>query len=322
VAQYKVLQDIEAEDKLLGPLSLRQFIYAVITVTLGFVAFRIFLTPAWFIGFIFIPPAIFFGLLAAPLGGQQSSEIWLLAKIRFFIKPRKRIWDQDGIQELVTITVPKKIEKQLTKGYSQDEVKSRLKALSSTLDTRGWAIKNMATNVYTSTGQASDRLLDIDLQDAPAAVVDPSADVLDPTTNPRAQNMDALIQKASEAHKDVVMKNIERAKITQAEEALKKEATDKQARFISEDEHALAQQLNASKHVDDIATSHLKTLQPLSTQAQSQKQIKQPVTPPPDPAIMNLVKNSEGLSVQTTAGLYNRMKEKGSQDDEVVISLH
>ena len=28
MATYKVIQDIEAEDKLIGPLTLRQFIYA------------------------------------------------------------------------------------------------------------------------------------------------------------------------------------------------------------------------------------------------------------------------------------------------------
>ena len=30
MATYKVIQDIEAEDKLLGPLTLRQFIYAAV----------------------------------------------------------------------------------------------------------------------------------------------------------------------------------------------------------------------------------------------------------------------------------------------------
>ena len=32
MATYKVLQDIEAEDKLLGPLTLRQFVYGAIAV--------------------------------------------------------------------------------------------------------------------------------------------------------------------------------------------------------------------------------------------------------------------------------------------------
>ncbi len=41
MATYKVIQDIEAEDKLLGPLSLRQFIYAVIVVLQIFVVFQL-----------------------------------------------------------------------------------------------------------------------------------------------------------------------------------------------------------------------------------------------------------------------------------------
>jgi hypothetical protein len=35
MATYKVIQDIEAEDKLVGPLSLKQFIFALIAIFLG-----------------------------------------------------------------------------------------------------------------------------------------------------------------------------------------------------------------------------------------------------------------------------------------------
>ena len=105
MATYKVIQDIEAEDKLLGPLSLRQFIYAVIVIVLGFVAFT--LGQIQFLLVLpFIPPIMFFGLLAAPFGQDQSSEVWLLAKIRFMFKPRRRVWDQSGLSELVTVTAP------------------------------------------------------------------------------------------------------------------------------------------------------------------------------------------------------------------------
>ncbi|MGH7158305.1 MAG: PrgI family mobile element protein [Candidatus Saccharimonadales bacterium] len=34
MATYKVIQDIEAEDKILGPLTLRQFIYAGVAAIL------------------------------------------------------------------------------------------------------------------------------------------------------------------------------------------------------------------------------------------------------------------------------------------------
>ena len=311
MAQYKVLQDIEAEDKLLGPLSLRQFIYAAITLALAFITFRLFFSPVWFLGIIFVPPTIFFGLLAAPLGGQQSSEIWLLAKLRFFLKPRIRLWDQSGMQELVTITAPKKVEKHLTKEFSQDEVKSRLKTLSATLDTRGWAVKNSDVNAYASSfnqapDSGGDRLLNINEQSAPSANVEPTADILDPRVNPRAQNMDRLIQKSAALHKDTIQKNI------RAQQSQQATATP------TNDEQNLLQKIHQQQAGQQQSTSHLKTILPDSQKPQRNPQ--PPVTRQPDPAILDLVKNSDGLSVESTAHLANR--KKNSEDDEVVISLH
>lgn len=306
MAQYKVLQDIEAEDKLLGPLSLRQFIYAAITIAIGFVAFRLFTSSAWLLGFIFVPPAVFFGMLAAPLGGQQSSEIWLLAKIRFFLKPRRRIWDQSGIEELVTITAPKKIEKHLTKGYSQEEVTSRLRTLSTTLDTRGWAVKNATTNIYTMEDSESDRLLSIDAQDAPAAAVEPTADILDPTVNPRAKTMDQMIQKSAAEHKDTIQKNIQ-------------EQQKQLPKISKEDEQQLLDKIHREKAAEQVSYSHMKTI-PTPSQKEATKTPPPKVTRPPNPDILNLVKNSDGLSVESTAHLANRKKDM--DDDEVVISLH
>ena len=109
MATYKVIQDVEAEDKLVGPLSLRQFIYA------GIAALCIYLTVlsttkhAGFMAIFFVPIALFTGFFAFPWGRDQPTEIWALAKIRFMLKPRKRIWDQTGVKELVTITVPKTV---------------------------------------------------------------------------------------------------------------------------------------------------------------------------------------------------------------------
>lgn len=313
MAQYKVLQDIEAEDKLLGPLSLRQFIYAAITVALGFVAFRLFMTSAWFLGFIFVPPALFFGLLAAPIGDNQSSEIWLLAKIRFFLKPRLRIWDQSGVQQLVTITVPKKEIKQLTKGYSDDEVKSRLKTLSATLDTRGWVVKN-ATNVYSYGQGDDDRLLDISASDIPAIMVEPTTDMLDTNTNPRAQSMDQLISKSAAQHRQKIDENIKQ---------FAKNAAAQFPQVTQKDEQELLDKIKLRQSQPSELGSHLKVIQPLgeNTQQKPVARPQQPVTPTVNPAILNLVNNSDGLSVKTIAGEAERIKKR-DDDNEVVISLH
>lgn len=212
MATYKVLQDIEAEDKLLGPLTLRQFIYAGIVIVLGFICFKLIVGGVWFFAALFLPIMIFFGVLAAPFGHEQSSEVWLLAKIRFFLKPRRRIWDQSGMKELVTITVPKHIEKYLTKDFSQTEVRSRLHALANTIDSRGWAVKNPSINLfneasYAFADQGSDRLLDPGSlpQDVPSYDVQPADDMFDEQTSPTAQHLSQLMASSTQAYKKQVI---------------------------------------------------------------------------------------------------------------------
>src|SRR5947209_164958 len=109
MATYKVIQDIEAEDKLVGPLSFRQFVYAGIAAICFYLSFLVITKHAAYIAIVFVPIGAFSGFFAFPWGRDQPTEIWALAKIRFLLKPRRRIWDQSGIKELVTITAPKKI---------------------------------------------------------------------------------------------------------------------------------------------------------------------------------------------------------------------
>ncbi len=214
MATYKVLQDIEAEDKLLGPLSLRQFIYAVIVVVLGFLMFTFGkINPALVIPFL--PPAILFGFLAAPFGHDQSSEVWLLAKIRFALKPRARIWNQVGLQELVTITAPKKVERILTNGLDQYQVQSRLQALAKTIDTRGWAIKGVDVSMLTAAvpqATDSDRLVGVPSFNPQVPDYDVRAqdDMLDATNNAVAQHVDEMIQASEAAHRQALMDKMAR----------------------------------------------------------------------------------------------------------------
>lgn len=208
MALYKVIQDIEAEDKLLGPLTLRQFIYAAVVVVMGFTAFKLAAISPFFV-IPFLPPMVFFGMLAAPFGHDQPSEVWMLAKFRFFLKPRKRIWNQDGIQQLVSITVPKKVDRHLTNGLNQYEVKSRLQALASTLDSRGWAIKNVSVNMFnqpsylTGNDTESDRLLDASSlpQEVPAYEVYAADDIMDERSNPTAQHLNTMVTQSQQDHR-------------------------------------------------------------------------------------------------------------------------
>ena len=66
MAVYKVAQDVEADDKLIGPFSFRQFVYLIIVAMAMALAWGL---SQIFIGFIIIPMPIilFFGALALPL---------------------------------------------------------------------------------------------------------------------------------------------------------------------------------------------------------------------------------------------------------------
>jgi hypothetical protein len=215
MATYKVIQDIEAEDKLVGPLTLRQFIFAGISAICLYLSFLSLTKHAAFLLALFLPIAAFTGFFAFPWGRDQPTEVWALAKIRFALKPRKRIWDQSGAKDLVTITVPKKIERMLTNGLDQDEVRSRLSALADTIDTRGWAIKNVNVNMtsYSAvmSGGVSDRL--VGASSLPQAVSDvdvrASDDIMDASANPIAQHFDTMINASSQAHRQQIINQLQ-----------------------------------------------------------------------------------------------------------------
>lgn len=348
MAQYKVLQDIEAEDKLLGPLSLRQFLYAVIVVVLGFVGFKL-ATVKWFLALPFVPPMVFFGLLAAPFGRDQPSEVWMLAKIRFWVKTRKRIWDQTGVRELVTITVPKTIEKILTKGFSHEEVTSRLKALSATMDTRGWAVKNIDTATYRqpllTNNTSSDRLVDISSvpQDDDVSV-DPESDILDENSNPVAHHVDQTLDQSSQAHRQQLLERVH--KLAQAQKQplatpqqpapAGPQSVQVQAPTASNPtpaDQAAMQAVQQQVQASNLSTANMRTIQPTAPQnappqsapqqpapAGSQPMPQTAVTPIRDPDILKLVKSND-LNVATIAREANKDKDSEPPQDEVVISL-
>lgn len=291
MAQYKIIQDIEAEDKLLGPLTLRQFIYAVIVVVLGFVAWRMLLIQP-LLAVPFLPGIIFFGLLAAPFGRDQSSEVWLLAKIKYFVFPRRRIWNPDGIQDLVTITAPKVVDKHVTKEFDKDEARSRLKALASTMDTRGWAIKNLTTPGYVEPSDqgSSDRLLELQT-DLPTDVINvkPTEDVLS-TGNPLMQTLGSMVDQNNQEHRQAMLQKMQ---------------------TIAAEQHSRAQQQLAQAPAVS-ATAPVAAPAPRISPEPA-------MTQPPAPAILEEVKSpsaTQELHVNSAA------PETDADAGEVVISLH
>lgn len=190
MSSYKLIQDIEAEDHILGPLTLKQFIFLLV---FAFCMYFVFLGASkkiWILLPVFVPPALVTGFFAFPFGKDQPTEVWALAKIKFIFKPKKRIWDQNGMKDLVTINAPQKVEKNLTKDMSQSEVQSRLKALANTLDSRGWAVK------HNNSGQnmQSGRLLDVETAtDYTDLVENTATDIFDDKNGPLANHFGEML---------------------------------------------------------------------------------------------------------------------------------
>ena len=136
MGQYKVPQDVEAEDKILGPYTLKQFIYAVIGVAYGFLTFKIFFatTPVLFF-IIGVPPTVLMLMLGLYQRKDQPFEALFLALVAFWTKPRKRIWLKEPITEVFKIVQPPLVE-DVTQ-QNPGEVRSQLDHLAQVIDTRG-----------------------------------------------------------------------------------------------------------------------------------------------------------------------------------------
>jgi hypothetical protein len=301
MATYKVPQDVEAEDKLLGPLTLKQFIYAIIvflglwlTVVLARNAYTLFLVPLPLLPALFFAFMIFLGIK----NPAQPAESYLAAIVRFYFKPHKRIWNQDGVVETVHITAPPQVRHQYANEITQVEVRSRLSQLSNVLDSRGWAAKDVRfqPNVVLPTQPATDDRL-ISLSQLPQAqTVEPtdlhaSDDVMDDQANPVAQQFDDMLVKKQQAARD------------QAVAVMKDPSYDP---YPAEMRQRVVQPLG------EPADS------PPSAAPQPAPSPPPPAPAAPDPALLNLAHN-DTLSVATIASEAQRLKTLKSGDE---ISLH
>ncbi|MCX6727395.1 MAG: PrgI family protein [Candidatus Saccharibacteria bacterium] len=355
MAQYKVIQDIEAEDKFLGPLTLKQFIFAGIAVLSMYFCFLLLTKGIWVMVFPFIPVIIVSGFLAFPWGKDQTTEVWLLAKIRFYFKPRKRIWNQSGLQELVKITAPVKIEQQLSDNLSQTEVKSRLKALAETIDSRGWAVKNSdyATALQSmDTQHISDRLVEASqLPQTVSPFEEQASD--DIFGDARANQIQSQLQQTSDRHKTNAVDHMKDVMNQNATSGLNTEdapadfwfmnepapATNGMATFGTQMSQPVAQDPVLSSRfssqpvaVDPDDTAILNELHSKndrskqvfrnhrSVQPEGANPRPQSVTAAPDPATIELARNNDRV-VSSLARESNQIHRSG-EDSEVVISLH
>lgn len=167
MGQYKVPQDVEAEDKILGPYTLKQFIYAVIGVAYGFLSFRILFGTVPVLFFIVgVPPTVLFLMLGLYRRKDQPFEALFLALVAFWTKPRLRLWLKEPITEVFKIVQPplKEDVTQKTPG----EVRSQLEHVAHIIDNRG------VSESYDEQGNELDSSQESPLLDLEERIAEPS----------------------------------------------------------------------------------------------------------------------------------------------------
>lgn len=334
MAVYKVPQDVEADDKLIGPFSFRQFIYLII------VALSIAL--AWGLGQLFIPLAviplpiiILFGALALPLRKDQPMEIYLAAIVSFYLKPRKRLWEPDGIQSLVEITAPKVVEVQRTKDISQNEAEKRLSYLASVVDSGGWAVRGVPMPTEPENSMAPDLFFE----------AQQTEDVLAENTKV-SQSFDAMIDQADIKRRQDMINQMHQPQPVAATPAPTPVIPDPYVALTptpaqsptpqAPDPHVVFNPYpsihqsviqpiggafpmpHPAPTVQTAEPAAQITEQPAAQQAPTQTNTSENLV---SPDIINLASNPD-LSIETIAHEANRIRQKQElHDDEVLISL-
>jgi len=299
---YKVPQDVEAEDKLLGPFSFRQFVFLIIAVIGIAIAYGLstILLP---LAIIPVPIIIFFGALALPLKKDQPMEVYLAAVISFMLKPKKRLWQPDGIERLVEVIAPKVEEKTYGNNYDQAEVQRRLSYLANLVDSQGWSIRgvnnpnsSMRADLFNE-GQAANDILD--------------------ENSTTAQNINHLINQSDVRRRQEVIQ-----KMQTGQSATPPPTQTPQSSQPDNPTPATPLQMNP------YPTMRQSVLNPVSERpAASAPAQTQPTTTPQasvnevPPAIIELANNRD-LSIETIAREANRIQQENKlSDEEVVISL-
>ena len=313
MAEYKVAQDVEAEDKLLGPFSFRQFIYLIIVAIAGALAWGL---AQIFVGLAIIPLPIilFFGALALPLRKDQPMEVYLAAIVSFHLKPRKRLWSPDGIESLVEITAPKVVEVQRTKDLSQTEAERRLSYLADIADTGGWAIRHVAQPT-TNSSMTTDQYFE----------AQQTEDVLGDDGGV-AHNFDAIISNADNARRQRMVAQMQQA----ASQPPASAAPPTQP--PQPQQPTAPTQASPSPQYNPYPTIHQSVVRPLGEQpvappTAAAVPINNPQSAPSTSAkpvsddIISLANNSD-LSIETIQREASRIQHKEEEDGEVFISLH
>jgi len=196
MGQYKVPQDVEAEDKILGPLTFKEFVYALIGFGWAALSFAIFHSVPAVMIVVGFPPTMLLMLLAFYNRDGQNFEQLLVAMVGFFATSRRRAWVKDDVIETFHVN-PTVHAKEATQ-RDPVQVRSELDKLANLIDSRGWnhpPEPDLDAHLVRPTTAHADRIVP---PPTPHAPDEAPTDILDLKQSPLAQNLAELLRTAAE----------------------------------------------------------------------------------------------------------------------------
>lgn len=202
MANHKVPQDVETADKLVGFLSLKQFLFVLAGFGLGFLAFN-FAKVNFLLAIPFLPFIIVFLVLGLYQRKDQPVEVFLAAWLKYKFSPKARVWNQEGYEQHVIVTAPKKEIIDYTKGMTTQDVYDNFSGIGNKLDTRGWSTKGVSSATSIDLGvQDSERLMSLEsvneLKKKYDKEPEPPYDVFDANNSPVATIVEVDVDKSAQ----------------------------------------------------------------------------------------------------------------------------
>ncbi|MFH0905528.1 MAG: PrgI family protein [bacterium] len=140
----KIPQNVTKEDRIVGPLTLKQFLYALGGGLLIFIAYRYYaLQYLYFIEFTiisFVIASFTLALAFAQINGRPFG-VFLLTAFHFLNTPKTRNWHKEPLQEVAPIKVKaidiKNTRAEMEERQAGKRVKMQIEQLAHVLDTGG-----------------------------------------------------------------------------------------------------------------------------------------------------------------------------------------
>lgn len=141
--RYRVPRNIDMEDRIVGPLTMSQFIYVATGSIIIYVLYKAYFIDnptVFYIGSI--PVAIIFTSMAFLKVQEEPFPKFIVSTILFFAKPKRRVWHKDNIDSGSHVIKKTPTTPEQKSEPHQGVTKQKLNELTTLLDTSGSAAQN------------------------------------------------------------------------------------------------------------------------------------------------------------------------------------